>query len=185
MIIHFFFFLFFKPPPRPIYFFPSQPQTKCTDTFFSPPPHFLHFSSCLISWSFTWSFPALSHLDKPWNIKQLHLASSCWHLSACMGVCACVSVVSPDALMIYCRVLWLLLCEVKFGTEHMTWTLILDSSFFSGREKEKTKWVSSERFFNRKYEEHRRYFLKRQKGTAKPRDTTIHDKVVSRGVWGL
>lgn len=36
--------------------------------FFFFPPYFPHLSSCLISWS----FPAPSHLDKSWNIKQTH-----------------------------------------------------------------------------------------------------------------
>lgn len=101
----------------------------------------------------------------------------------CVRACVCCQSWCIDDLLpcIMTITLW---SQIWHWTHDVN-MLILDSSFFSGREKEKTKWVSSERCFNRKYEEHRRYFLKCQKGTAKPRDTTIHDKVVSRGVWGL
>lgn len=38
--------------------------SRCT--VLHPHMHFLHLSFCLLSWS----FPTLSHLYKPWNIKQ-------------------------------------------------------------------------------------------------------------------
>ena len=78
--------------------------------FFFFPPYFPHLSSCLISWS----FPALSHLDKSWNIKQTHTSGlvmltsvarvcACLCTQVCVCACMCMCSVSSDAAMINCH----------------------------------------------------------------------------------
>ena len=78
--------------------------------FFFFPPYFPHLSSCLISWS----FPALSHLDKSWNIKQTHTSGLvmltsvarvcvCLCTQVCVCACMCMCSVSSDAAMINCH----------------------------------------------------------------------------------
>ena len=78
--------------------------------FFFFPPYLPQLSNCLIYWS----FPALSHLDKSWNIKQTHTSGLvmltsvarvcvCLCTQVCVCACMCMCSVSSDAAMINCH----------------------------------------------------------------------------------
>lgn len=81
-------------------------------TLHVPFTHFLHLSSCLISWSFTWSFPVfLPSGQTTWHQTDTHI----WpcHIDFCRALS-----LSSDAVVIY-RCLYWICCIVAVHVSQM------------------------------------------------------------------